>query len=275
MRERNFTGVEFVTKYQPPKTGEAWRLNVTESDLYFVLYAESSTLNAFYRVDRVGEMCGVAGACPVGVESCACRSDGTCNRDLRCNPQSLTCEACPVGEAGCACSFAYSCNQPNVRCRQWSLRDPGVCQPCALGTESCTPRSGNNSVAAQFWARCDEALVPFEVTGRGETCLPCSRGDPHCRCRPDLTCSQSEGEAVCDEASERCELVMPMTTPKPIAMSGNVQPTTGKSTDFVVEPVATRGEDPQPNEVDVDAAAALGASSTLALALALLQAMQR
>ena len=116
---RDFEGVEFVQALQPPPSGERWTLNATNQELYFVMYARSATLNVYYRIDKLGERCGAVGTCPPGAEDCACRSDGSCNRGLRCDADTLMCKACGVGTVGCDCTFAYSCNSQELRCRDW------------------------------------------------------------------------------------------------------------------------------------------------------------
>lgn len=230
---------------QPPPTGARHTLNVTSAvgELFFVLYAKSATTTAWYRVDKLGEVCGKAppanSTCALGTLDCACHADASCNRGLRCNAATVTCVACPVGDANCACRQSFTCSAADLYCTGASLRTNGVCTRCAAGAAGCSPRlAGVNDTV---WDRCDADLKPFAM-GSVEVCLACPRGDTRCRCGPANQCSVGN---LCNATTETCTADPTRTT-----VLSTVPPTTApvkETTRFVVEPVETRGNDPSGN----------------------------
>lgn len=229
---------------QPPPSGARFALNVSvaAAELFFVLYAKSSTLSAWYRVDKLGEMCGRAlgtnDTCIAGTVGCACSADRTCNRGMRCG--NNTCIACAVGDVGCSCTQAYTCGSPDLRCIGASLRVPGVCTRCDLGTVNCAPRPN----ATDLWERCDANLRPLAY-GNADVCLQCPRGDINCRCGAASVCSEPTN--LCNATTDICvtdpSKATTTTTPAPTTVASGTDTTTR----FVVEPVETRGVDPQPS----------------------------
>jgi hypothetical protein len=191
-------------------------------------------------------MCGralaVNDSCIAGTTGCACSADRTCNRGMRC--ENNTCTACAVGDVGCSCTQAYTCGAPDLRCIGASLRVPGVCTRCDLGTLNCAPRPNGTDV----WDRCDANLRPLTY-GNAEICLQCTRGDINCRCGAAGACSEPTN--LCNATTDIC-----VTDPSKATTTTMPVPTTAASgtdatTRFVVEPVETRGADPQPSAAAV------------------------
>jgi hypothetical protein len=226
---------------QPPPSGARHVLNITSAvgELFFVMYAKSATVSAWYRIDQLGASCGRTPAgtanCTLGTRDCACLGDNSCNRGLRC--ANATCVACPVGDVDCACRQSFTCNAPDSICTGASLRAGGTCQRCPRGTASCPPRAA--SLLDAVWDRCDADLKTFAF-GNTETCQQCPRGKVGCRCDPGNACSSG---SLCNVNVTTCVADPNRTTSRPV-----VPKTTAPRTEvsrFVVEPVETRGVDPE------------------------------
>jgi hypothetical protein len=182
----------------------------------------------------------------------------------RAAPTAPATEACaakttPAPPAPSATSAARARRRtPAARPTSAALAPRSACQACAraaISAHSIAPRPN----ATDLWERCDANLRPLTY-GNADVCLQCTRGDINCRCGAASVCSEPTN--LCNATTDIC-----VTDPSKATTTTTPVPTTAASgtdatTRFVVEPVETRGADPQPSSA---AAAAAPIQWTLAI----------
>lgn len=145
-------------------------------------------------------LAGACVDCRRGAAACTCRSNGTCDANLRCATSGL-CESCPAGQRGCACDTGDACGTGLV-CSS------NVCvdNTCVDGTAACPCRGTD--------PKCDAAMYCDGMT----LCQACSSDVVGCACAAGGTCT---GGLVCDSSTTLCRV--PLTCAQ-LATAGTCLP---------------------------------------------------